>query len=210
MKYFLSIWQKAPKAVDQALNIFRAHGGMLRTGEALRLGIHPRTLYMLRDRGDLEAIAHGLFRISTSTPLGNPDVVTVALRAPRAVICLISALSHYGLTTQVPHVVDIALPRHTKPPKISNIPIRVYWFSASALTTGQEVRIDHIPVLLYSPEKTIADCFKFRNKVGLDVAIEALKTYRERTRKPNRAALLEYARMLRVERVMRPYMEALL
>jgi len=184
---------------------------MLRTSDAIRLGVHPRTLYSLRDRGELEAVGRGLYRLSTAPPLTSPDLVSVAMRIPRAVICLISALAHHGLTTQVPHAVDVALPSHAQIPKLDGIPLRVFWYSDPSFSSGIDViSIDQVPVRVYSPEKTIADCFKYRNKIGLDVAIEALRAYRERTRKADYQALSRFAKVDRVEKVMRPYLEAVL
>ncbi len=91
----------------EALEIFRRHGGTLRTKEALALGIHPRTLYALRDAGDLERLSRGLYRLAELPAPAEPDLVIVAKRAPGAVLCLISALAYHGLTTQIPHVVDL-------------------------------------------------------------------------------------------------------
>src|SRR6185295_8545612 len=174
----------------KARNVFAEHGGMLRTSKAIRLGIHPRTLYALRDAGEIEQDGRGLYRLSTAPPLTSADLVSVAIRIPRAVICLISALAHHGLTTQVPHAVDIALPSHAQIPKIDGVPLRVFWYPEPSFRAGGDVvKVDNVPVRIYSPEKTIADCFKNRNKIGLDVAIEALRTYRERTRKPDFQAL---------------------
>jgi len=195
----------------KARRAFTKHRGMLRTSDAIRLGVHPRTLYTLRDRGEIEQVGRGLYRLSTAPPLTSPDLVSVAIRIPRAVICLISALAHHGLTTQVPHAVDVALPSHAQVPTIDGIPLRVFWYSEPSFSGGMEViSVDQVPVRVYSAEKTIADCFKYRNKIGLDVAIEALRTYRERTRKPDSQALSRFAQMDRVEKVMRPYLEATL
>src|SRR5579872_5523734 len=93
----------------KAREVFTEHGGMLRTSKALRLGIHPRTLYTLRDAGEIEQVGRGLYRLSKAPPLSSPDLVPIAIRIPRAVVCLVSALAHHGLTTQVPHALDIAL-----------------------------------------------------------------------------------------------------
>lgn len=201
----------ADKGFAIARRVFTEHGGMLRTSAAIRLGIHPRTLYALRDAGDVEHVGRGLYRLSTAPPLTSPDLVLIAIRIPRGVICLISALAHHGLTTQVPHAVDFALPSHAQAPKINGVPLRVFWYSEPSFSAGIEVvTIDKVPVRVYSPEKTIADCFKYRNKIGLDVALEALRTYRERTRKPDFQALAKFARINRVEKIMRPYLEAIL
>jgi len=197
--------------VVRARRLFREHGGMLRTSSALRLGIHPRSLYTLRDAGEILLVGRGLYRLAKAPELTNPDWVSVALRIPRAVICLISALAYHELTTQVPHYVDIALPSHAQVPKMDGVPLRVFWYPPTTFDAGVETAtVDRVPVRIYSPEKTIADCFKYRNKIGIDVAIEALRTYRERVRRLPVSKLMEYARICRVERVMRPYVEAVL
>jgi predicted transcriptional regulator of viral defense system len=195
----------------KARQVFSKNGGMLRTSKALQLGIHPRTLYALRDTGDIESVGRGLYRLSTAPPLSSPDLVPIAIRIPRAVVCLISALAHHGLTTQVPHSVDIALPSHAQIPKIDSVPLRVFWYPEPSFSAGVDVvTVDKVRVQIYTPEKTIADCFKYRNKIGLDVAIEALRTYRERRRKPDFQALTKFAQIDRVQRVMRPYLESIL
>ena len=195
---------------EKAKRIFRNRGGMLKTGEALSAGIHPRTLYEMQRAGILEQLTRGLYRLADLPPLGNPDLVSVSLKIPSGVICLISALAYHEITTQVPHEVYVALERGTEPPRLSHPPVRVFWFSEQAFTLGiQTYKIDDVPVRIYSPDKTIADCFKYRNKIGLDTAIEALKLYREKKRfKAN--DLMQFARACRVEKVIRPYLETLL
>jgi predicted transcriptional regulator of viral defense system len=196
--------------IAKARQVFTEHGGMLRTSKAIRLGVHPRILYALRDAGEIELVGRGIYRLSTAPPLSSPDLVPIAIRIPRAVICLISALAHHGLTTQIPHVIDIALPSHANVPKV-DVPLRVFWYAEPSFRVGVEVvAIDDVSVRIYSAEKTIADCFKYRNKIGLDVAIEALRAYRERTQKPDRAALIKFAQINRVQKIMRPYLEAAL
>ena len=194
----------------QARRLFRRQGGILRTRDALRLGVRPRTLYRMRRTGDLEELGRGLYRVSGLPKLSNPDLVTIALKVPRGVICLVSALAFHEITTQVPHQVYVSLPRGTEPPRVPFPPTRIFWFTGPAFTQGVEVhKIDGIPIRVYSPEKTIADCFKYRNKIGLDVALEALKLYLQR-RNINTEELLRRAAVCRVKRVMRPYLEALL
>jgi predicted transcriptional regulator of viral defense system len=195
----------------KARQVFTEQGGMLRASKAIQLGIHPRTLYTLRDANEIEQVSRGLYRLSSATPLSNPDLIPIAIRIPRAVVCLISALAHHGLTTQIPHTIDIALPSHAKVPKVDGVPLRVFWYPESSFRAGVDViTVDDVPVRIHSPEKTIADCFKYRNKIGLDLALEALRTYRQRTPKPKRAALTKFAPINRVQNVMRPYLEALL
>jgi predicted transcriptional regulator of viral defense system len=196
--------------LQRAEEAFREHGGILHTSEALALGIHPRTLYRLREMGKVVFMARGLYRLEDAQELSEPDLVTVAAKTPRAVICLISALAFHRITTEIPHRVSIALPRGYKPPKLTYPPLEVFWFSEPAYSAGVETHIlDDISCKMYSVEKTVADCFKFRNKIGLDVAIEALKLSRER-KGTQPATLMHYARLCRVERVMKPYLEALL
>lgn len=198
------------KQIEAARRVFRRGGGILRTGDALDHGVHPRTLYAMRDAGMLERLDRGLYRLSDLPPLSDPDLVTVASKIPKGVICLISALHFHGITTQIPHAVSIAVRRGTEPPRLDYLPIRLYWFSGEAFTSGIELHtIDKTPVRVYSAEKTLADCFKYRNKIGMDTVLEALTLYRDQQKtKPRK--LIEYAKVCRVEKIMRPYLEALL
>ena len=193
----------------QAETIFRRHKGVLRTSHALKLGIHPRVLYRLRDSGRLVFVTRGVYRLANLPEPSQPDLLVVASRVPQAVICLISALSFHGITTQVPHEVQIALPRRTRYPRLAHPPTRVFLMTGSAYSEGIETySTEGIQLRVYGPDKTVVDCFKFRNKIGLDVALEALRLARERKRATPRS-LLHYARLCRVDRVMRPYLEAL-
>jgi predicted transcriptional regulator of viral defense system len=201
---------KTSRSIENALDLFREQGGILRTGEALRLGIHPRTLYAMRDSGLLEQLSRGLYRLAELPPLSNPDLVTVALKVPQAVICLVSALAFHELTTQIPHFVDIALPNRAERPRLDYPPQRIFRFSGLAWSEGIETqRLDDVPVRIYGPEKSIADSFKYRRKLGLDIPLEALSLYRQADN-VDVGKLLHYARICRVEKVMRPYLEALL
>ena len=195
---------------DRAVAVFRKHGGILRTAQALRAGIHPSTLYTMRDVGTLEVVSRGVFRLGGSEPMGNPDLVTVATRIHGGVICLISALAFHEITTQIPHEVHVALQRGAEEPRLDHPPIKTYRFTGKAFTAGVETHeLDGVSVRIYSPEKTLADCFKFRNKIGLDTVVEAVRFYRER-RGVNVDALMHYAAICRVEKVIRPYLEAIL
>jgi predicted transcriptional regulator of viral defense system len=190
--------------------IFLANGGCMRTAKAITAGIHPRTLYLMRDQGKLIQVSRGVFRMASLPLISNPDLVTVALRIPSAVVCLISALSFHEMTTQIPHVVSIALKKGDETPRIDYPPIAVHRFSGDSYKAGiEEHVVDGVKVKIYSPEKTLVDCFKFRNKIGQDVVIEALGFYKAR-KKINVDRLLQFARICRVENVMRPYLEAIL
>ena len=195
---------------DRAVAVFKKHGGILRTAQALRAGIHPGTLYAMRDSGTLEVVSRGVYRLADSSPLGNPDLVTVATRVSGGVICLISALAFHELTTQIPHEVHVALPRGAEEPRLDHPPIKTYRFTGEAYTEGVETHeLDGVIVRIFSPEKTLADCFKFRTKVGLDTVVEAVRFYRERKR-VKVDDLMHYAAICRVNKIIRPYLEALL
>jgi predicted transcriptional regulator of viral defense system len=196
-------------AFERAAKIFNDHHGILRTQQAIRLGIAPRTLYQMRAAGIILRESRGLYRLADAEPGAYSDLVQVALSIPKGVVCLISALAFYDLTTQIPHQVYVALPIHAEKPRLEYPPMRLFWLSQKTYSAGIETHeLDGIAVRIFALEKTIADCFKFRNKVGLDVAVEALRDYRKRA-DFNIAALLHYARIDRVERVIKPYLEAL-
>jgi len=197
-------------ALAQATDVFRRKGGTLRTMEAIGLGVHPRRIYAMRDAGVLEKLGRGVYRLADLPPLGNPDLVTVAVRVPGGVLCLISALSFHEITTQVPHEVSVALKRGAEPPRLEYPPLRVFWFTGMAFTDGIEVHeVDGVNIRVYGAAKTVADCFKYRNKLGIDTAVEALRLYLNGKRRGT-DELNRFARVCRVEKVMRPYVEALL
>jgi predicted transcriptional regulator of viral defense system len=192
-----------------AAALFREQGGMLKTGQALELGIHPRTLYSMRDSGVLERISRGVYRLADLPPLSDPDLVSVATRIPQAVICLISALAFHRLTREIPHYVYVALPRGVEPPRLEYPPLRVFWLTEPVFRAGIETHaVDGVPIRLYGPAKTVADCFKYRNKIGIGVALEALRMLRDRG-ELDPDEILHFARICRVETVMKPYLQAL-
>jgi predicted transcriptional regulator of viral defense system len=192
------------------VEIFRRAGGVLRTTQALQAGVHRRDLYALRDAGILQRVSRGVYRLADLPPLAEPDLVTVAARIPKAVIALISALHFHGLTTEIPHEVSIALPRGTVQPRLDWPPLRVYRFSGTMFTAGIETHErDAMEVRVYGAAKTVADCFRFRNQLGTDVALEALRNgLGERKFTPSE--VLRMAKICRVDRIVRPYLEAVL
>ncbi len=190
--------------------IFCKHGGQLRMSTAIRHGITRYMLYSLRDKGVIEQVSRGIYRLVELPPISNPDLVTVSLRFPNAVICLISALAYHDITTQIPHAVSVAVPRASRAPTLDYPPIQAYRFSEKSYKFGiEEHRIDGVAIKIYNSEKTLADCFKFRNKIGMDVVLEALKLYKIR-KKFDLSAILKYAKICRVEKVIQPYLEATL
>jgi len=162
------------------------------------------------DSGLIERLHRGLYRLTDLPSLGNPDLVAVSGRAPNAIICLISALAFHEITTHIPHEIQIAIHRHMRPPRIAYPPTRTFYYSEQAITSGvEEHLIDGKEVRIFSAAKTVADSFKYRNKIGLDVAVEALKMFHESQRLiPNE--ILRYSAVCRVEKVIRPYLEILL
>ena len=201
---------KMPKGPhDLAETLFQKHGGMLRTSRALALGIHPRTLYALRDSGQLVEVARGLYRLADAPALSTPDLVRVAVLVPKAVICLISALAFHEIGTHLPRSVSIVLPRTARHPRLFHPPVRVFRFSGPSLTEGIEFhKVDGVEIRVYSVAKTIADCFKYRHKIGLYVALEALRDS-WRHRRVTMDNLWRYAAICRVKNVMRTYLESL-
>ncbi|WP_441001474.1 type IV toxin-antitoxin system AbiEi family antitoxin domain-containing protein [Fodinibius sp. SL11] len=195
--------------IEEAINVFKQQNGVLRMSEALDKGIYRRTLYHMLEHGYITKLERGVYKLKDKGPLSNPDLAIVATKIPKARVCLVSALDFHEMTTEIPHSVHIALPRTSRDPKLDYPPLSVYRFSGKSLTEGvKEYEIDNIKVQLYSPAKTIADCFKFRNKIGQDIAIEAL----ERGVKEGKASykdILHYAEICRVKTVIKPYMESI-
>jgi predicted transcriptional regulator of viral defense system len=189
-------------------SVFEESGGVLRTSEFLKLGYHPRTLYQMRESGEVIELSRGVFRLASLPELENSDLIAVSRRVPNGVICLISALSFYNLTTEIPHEIYVAIIKGKEKPNLDYPPTRFFNFSEETFSIGiEEHNLDGTLVKIYSPEKTIADCFKFRNKIGLDVVIEGLKMCL--AKKGSRAKILEFSRICRVENIIRPYLEAI-
>ncbi len=190
--------------------VFEKHNGFLRASEAIKLGVPEHIVYEMVQKGELIKEARGLYRLSDSEPLGNPDLVQVSLLVPKGVICLTSALYFYEITTQIPHSVYVALPQNAGKPRLAYPPLEVFWVTSSLHSVGVNIHVlDGVKVKIYNREKTITDCFKFRKRIGEEIALEALKEY---VNKPgmNVHSLLEYAKINRVEKLMVPYLKSLL
>lgn len=195
-------------ATKRAVEIIRDQGGVIRTHEALASGIHPRTLYALRGNGILEQVTRGLYRLVDLPPVSDPDLAVVAGRIPRGVVCLISALAIHELTTQIPHRIDLAIPRTARYPACGDVPLSIYRFSSASYEAGiTECDVGGIIIKVYAPEKTLADCFKYRNKIGVDIFLESLSIYSKRSG-ASMQKVLEYARANRVQSKIRPYLES--
>jgi predicted transcriptional regulator of viral defense system len=173
------------------------------------IGIPRVILTRLTASGQLHKIARGLYRLPDARISEHESLTTIAMKVPQAVFCLLSALQFHEITTQLPRQVWIAMPRGSHVPKIPYPPLKMVQYTGNAYTEGIETfKRDGVTLRVYVVAKTIADCFKHRNKIGLDVALEALKTARAR-QKVSSSDLWHYAKICRVANVMRPYLEAL-
>lgn len=198
------------KVPRYALDIFRQNGGQMRMTEAVRAGISRHTLYSLLKRGFVKRLDRGLYRLTEMRPGPGPDFYTINARYPGGVICLTSALAFHGIIDQWPPRTSLALPRSARVPAADYPPTDIHRFSEKSYEAGIIVReLDGVELKVYDLEKTLADCFKFRNVLESGLALTALKIYQER-HKPKPRKLRRYAKICRVERVMSPYMEALL
>jgi len=183
--------------------------GWLRASDLASAGVPRVVLTRMTASGQLERAARGLYRLPDSLGSEHQGLTAVATKVPQAVFCLLSALQFHGLTTQLPWQVWIAMPRGSHAPRIDHPPIKMVQFTGEAYSEGIEShQRDQVALRVYSVAKTVADCFKHRNKIGLDVALEALKDARAQ-QKASADDLWRYAKVCRVANVMRPYLEAL-
>jgi predicted transcriptional regulator of viral defense system len=201
------------KSKAQQLRQKVKHTGVLHARDLKAQGIPREYLWQLQQRGLLERAGWGIYRQPNWAVTENHSLVEAAQRVPRGVICLLSALRFHDLTTQAPFEVWVAIDRKAhRPNSIRDdhmTPLNIVRFSGEALTKGvEEHTIEGVTVKIYSPAKTVVDCFKYRNKIGIDVAVEALRDCWQK-RRASADELWRYAKICRVANVMRPYMEAI-
>jgi predicted transcriptional regulator of viral defense system len=182
---------------------------VIRTRELEAQGVSRPRIRELVSSGRLQRLGRGLY-VRPDAAIGeNHALAEAGKRVPNGVVCLLSALRFHNLTTQAPHEIWLALDRKARRPAVDYLPLRVVRFSGAALDEGQEQHlIEGVPVRIYNIAKTVADCFKYRNKIGLDVALEALREA-WRTKSCTMSELTSYARICRVSNVMKPYLESL-
>lgn len=182
---------------------------LFRLSEAIAAGVHPEYVRRLTRLGQLTRVGRGLYALPTLKPTEHHTLAEVAKRVPKAVFCLLTALRFHGLGTQNPREVWLAVDRRAGMPRVDFTPVRTIRISGAALTDGIEAHgVEGIQVRVTSPARTVVDCFKFRNKIGLDVAVEALKDYR-RLRKGTADELWRQADRLRLAKVIRPYWDGM-
>ena len=192
------------------IDYFHKKGGIVRFSAMRKAGFHPDTIAALEKNGQISKISRGLYQLAGYEPAAHPDLVMVSLLAPRVVICLISALAFHEITSEIPKYVETAIPKQSHANIITYPPVRVYRFDHQAWREGvEEHRIDGHTVRVYSPAKTIADCFKFRNKIGVNVARDAIKTaIAEKRVRPQE--IMKYAKICRVSNIIKPILETLI
>ena len=195
-------------AAERLIDLVR-NQGLIRPRDLAPLGIPRVSLTRAVRRGQLERIGRGLYGLPGRPVSAHGVLAEVARRVPKGVVCLLSALRFHGLTTQAPFEVWLAIENKAIAPKLDYPPLRIVRFSGAALTEGvEEHLVDGVTVRVTGVAKTVADCFKYRNKIGLDVALEALReAWREK--RMTSEDLWRYAKVCRVANVMRPYLESL-
>ncbi len=192
--------------VDRLSRLARERG-ILRLRDLDAYNIPHKYVYRLEERGELVRLGRGLYQHIDHKITAQHSLAVVAKRVPHGVICLLSALRFHDLTTQNPHQIWIAIDQDDRTPKIEYLSIEVVRMSGVAREAGvEEHTIEKVPVKVYTPAKTVADCFKFRSKLGLHVAIEALRDFYQQGGSMDE--LWRFAGICRVQTVIRPYMEA--
>jgi predicted transcriptional regulator of viral defense system len=191
---------------DEILDLTRERG-VVRPRDLARVGLARAPLTRLVRRGDLVRTGRGLYALPDAEISEHHSLAEAAVRVPNGVVCLLSALRFHELGTQNPHQVWLAIHPKARLPRVEQPPIHIVRFSGPALTLGiEEHGIDGVQVRVFSAAKTVVDCFRYRNKLGLDVALEALRDYLDRGGAPD--DLWKIAQECRMARVMQPYIEA--
>jgi len=184
--------------------------GMASYKEIIKAGFNKAFLKGNLDSGRIQKVDRALYRLSDGVTLSNPDLVAVSIKVSKGVVCLLSALAFHEATSEIPRYVNIAIPRGAYANKINYPPVKFYRFASKAWETGiEKFEIDGYQIKVYSLAKTVADCFKFRNKIGMDVAREALKiAITEKGVQPKE--IMQYAEICRVDNIIKPILEAML
>lgn len=182
--------------------------GVLRPKDLVSLGLPPQYLVRLCSQGVFERVGRGLYVLADAEYSEKHTTAEVCKRVPHGVVCLVSALAFHNVTTQMPYQIWIAIDRTRRTPSEPGLPIRVFRFSEASMQAGVETHaVEGVPVQVFNVAKTVADCFKFRSRIGMDVCLESLRDVL-RNRRCTRDEIYEYATICRVANVMRPYMEA--
>lgn len=198
------------KKHKKIIKIFKMHNGYARSKDILAEGIHPRDIKSILDEGIVIKVKNGLYRLSDTPVISNQSFVDLACAVPEGVICLLSALSYYEMTTFNPSIISMAIHRKSWRPKIEYPPVEFYYFSKKQFEAGiDKINIRGYKINIYCREKTICDCFRYRNKLGIDIAKEGLSEYLRRKDR-NLERLLKYAEICRVKKLMEIWINAMI
>ena len=192
------------------IEFLKKKGGMVIYKEIIKAGFNKAFLKDSLDSGRIQKVDRALYRLSDGFTLSNPDLVAVSIKVSKGVVCLLSALSFHEATNEIPRYINIAIPRGAYANKINYPPVKFYRFASKTWKAGiEKYEIEEYEIKVYSLAKTIADCFKFRNKIGMNVAREALKiAITEKGIKPKE--IMQYAEICRVDSIIKPILEAML
>ncbi|NLB35463.1 MAG: transcriptional regulator [Elusimicrobia bacterium] len=198
------------KSIIKLSNYLKNRGGIASFSEIIGAGFNKVTIQKSIKAGHVEKLDRGIYVSSEGITLPYPDFAVVSIKVPQGVICLLSALSYYDLTDEIPKHVDVAIPRNTHANKVNYPPVNFYHFSRKSWEAGiEEIKTEGKSIKIYSISKTIADCFKFRNKIGVDVAREALKIALK-DKKSDPKEILKYSKICRVYNIVKPILEVML
>ena len=203
------MWQDTLRQLKQ---LSRQKDGVFTTSDVGDAGISTRTFYRMRDAGEVICISRGVYQMAETDGISqaSPDYAAIKARVPQGIVCTISALYHHELSVEIPRCIHLAIERNMPIPKIDYPTVRIYRMSHAPFTAGVErMEINGVIMNIFSPEKTIADIFKYREQFGIDLAIEGLKKY---LAKPSAKAtkILQMAKICRVEKTIKPYIEAII
>ena len=197
---------KTKKLID----FLKKNNGIASFSEITKAGFHKDLLSSLLKSGHIEKMTRGLYKLRKWVEFSNPDLITASIKVPKGVVCLISALAFHNVTNEIPRHVELAIPKGTHPNKVDYPPVKLYSISEKMWKPGiEEHTIEGHKIRVYNLPKTIADCFKFRNKIGLDVARNALKEAVVEKKSPP-SEIINYAKICRVKNIILPYLESMI
>ena len=201
---------KMIKRSEELKKYFKERNGIAAFADINKAGFHHDTVEVLLKNKTIEKVKAGLYKMSGYEPRTYPDLVNASLQVPQGVICLLSALSFYEVTSEIPRYVHMAIQQGSYANKIKYPPVKIYRFSKKAWEAGVEIRdIEGHKVRIYGLTKTIADCFKFRNKIGINIVRDALKNALSE-RRVNPVEIMQYAKICRVDKILKPILEAII
>lgn len=198
------------KKDERMYEVFKTHKGFARTKDILAAGVHTRNIKRAREKGQVIQVKRGFYRLAEIPLISNQGFVDLARAVPEGVICLLSALAYYELTTFNPSVIAMAICRGSRKPKIEYPPVEFYHFSKKQFEAGiNKIKIKSHEIRIYGPEKTICDCFRYRNKLGIDITKEGLSEYLKRKDR-SLEKLFEYAEICRIKPLLQTWLNAMI